>query len=149
MMFLVLAKTPLGSVDYLLNHTNEKYLKKQVLELLQLICSAGYSNVYKKIPQGKAIQNWIKANHTNEMFTWFYLDYAFHLLYLPSNMGFDPKYEIPENYKQIYADFTNVVVKELTDPTDIKTAIFRYQKQYKENTLYESNIELPIVICIN
>ena len=149
MMFLVLAKTPLSSVEYLLNHTNRKYLKKQVLELLQLICSAGYSDVYKKIPQGKEIQNWIKANHTNEMFVWYYLDYAFHILYLPSNMGYGPEYEIPENYKQIYDDFTNAVVKELTDPTDIRTAIFRYQKQYKEYTTYETNIELPIDICIN
>ena len=35
---------------------------KQVLELCQMVCSCGYSNIYKKVPQGKAIQEWIKKN---------------------------------------------------------------------------------------
>ena len=55
MMFLVLDEIPTNSVNYLLEHTNEKYLKKQILELLQLICSAGYSDVYKKILSEKDI----------------------------------------------------------------------------------------------
>ena len=144
MMFLILDETPLGSVDYLLKHTNEKYLKKQVLELLQLICSAGYSNVYKKIPQGKAIQDWIKADHTNQLYVFYYLEYAFYLLYNELN-------PIPEKYDQIFLDYMESIKLYNWDQcncTDIKTAIFRYQKQYKEYTTYETNIELPIDICI-
>lgn len=145
MMFLVLAKTPIGSVDYLLNHTNRKYLKKQVLELLQLICSAGYSNVYKKIPQGKAIQNWIKASNNNEMYVYFYMNYALYLLYN------DICNLIPENQNKIFIDYAtkmDLKNRDQCDNSNIKTAIFRYQKQYKENTTYETNIELPIDIAI-
>lgn len=142
MMFLILDETPVGSVNYLLEHTNERYLKKQVLELLQLICSAGYSNVYKKIPQGKAIQNWIKASHTNEMFVWYYLHCAFYLLY---NDCYDL---IPDNYKNIVNDFTEKIKQnnggyfELADSNGIESAIFRYQKQY--NSEIPTNTELPI-----
>ena len=35
---------------------------KQLLELCQLLCSCGYSDKYKGIKQGKAIQEWIKKN---------------------------------------------------------------------------------------
>lgn len=27
-----------------------------------MVCSCGYSNIYKKVPQGKSIQEWIKRN---------------------------------------------------------------------------------------
>lgn len=145
MMFLVLARTPLSSVDYLLNHTNEKYLKKQILELMQLICSAGYSDVYKKIPQGKAIQNWIKASNNNEMYVYFYINYAFYLLYN------DIYNFIPDNQQKIFTDYANKMDLnwDQCEANNIKTAIFRYQKQYKEYTTYDTNIELPIDICIN
>lgn len=149
MMFLVLAETPIGAVDYLLEHTSRKYLKVQIKELCQLICSAGYSDVYDKIPQGKEIQNWIKAGHTNELYVWYYLSYAFHMLYTP---GFGNAYDVPKKQGQIFDDFTEKITLkdwDKTNATDIETAIFRYQKQYKEYTTYETNIELPIDICVN
>lgn len=142
MMFLVLAKTPIGAVDYLLEHTSRKYLKVQIKELCQLICSAGYSDVYDKIPQGKEIQNWIKANHTNELYVWYYLSYAFHMLYVP---GFGDAYDVPEKQRQIFDDFTEKITLkdwDKTNATDIQTAIFRYQKEYESP--YPTNIELDI-----
>lgn len=145
MMFLILDKDPTESVNYLLKHTNEKYLKKQILELMQLICSAGYSNVYKKIPQGKAIQNWIKASNNNEMYVYFYMNYALYLLYN------DICNLIPENQNKIFIDYATKMNLDWDqcEANNIKTAIFRYQKQYKKYTTYETNIELPIDICIN
>ena len=144
MMFLVLDKDPTESVNYLLEHTNKKYLKKQILELMQLICSAGYSDVYKKIPQGKAIQNWIKASNNNEMYVYFYMNYALYLLYN------DIYNFIPDNQQKIFIDYANKMdlFWDQCEENVIKTAIFRYQKQYRETT-YETNIELPIDICIN
>ena len=68
------------------------------------------------------------------MFVWYYLHYAFYLLY-------DDSHDlIPDNYKNIFNDFTEKI--KLTDSTDIETAIFRYQKQY--NSEIPTNTELPI-----
>ena len=138
MMFLVLAKTPIGAVDYLLEHTSRKYLKVQIKELCQLICSASYSDAYTKITQGKEIQNWIKANHTNELYVWYYLHYAMYLLY-------NDDLQIPEKQRQIFDDFTEKITLKDWDKinaTDIKTAVFRYQKEYECS--YPTNIELDI-----
>ena len=111
---------------------------------MQLICSAGYSDVYKKIPQGKAIQNWIKTSNNNEMYVYFYMNYALYLLYN------DICNLIPENQNKIFIDYATKMNLDWDqcEANSIKTAIFRYQKQYKETT-YETNIELPIDICIN
>lgn len=58
MMLLILDKNPILAA----NLVPSKLKFKQLLELSQLICSAGISGVYKKIPQGKEIQNWKDAN---------------------------------------------------------------------------------------
>lgn len=55
-MLLILDKNPILAA----NLVPSKLKFKQLLELSQLICSAGISGVYKKIPQGKEIQNCIK-----------------------------------------------------------------------------------------
>ena len=140
MMLLILHKTPIGCVDYLLKHTNKKYLSKQVLEIMQLLCSAGYSDVYDKIPQGKEIQNWIKSSHTNEMYLWIYLNYVFYLEVLTV------KPETLKKYLKIYQDFTDKAIGNIADSTDIKSAIFRYKKEYE--SFIPSNTELPVEECI-
>lgn len=58
MMLIVLDKNPITAAKLVPN--NLKF--KQLLELAQMLCSCGFSNLYKKIPQGKAIQEWIKQN---------------------------------------------------------------------------------------
>ena len=49
MMFIILDSCPIQAVYKL----PEKIRFKQLIELAQLICSAGFSDIYKKIPQGK------------------------------------------------------------------------------------------------
>ena len=58
MMLLILDENPILAA----NLVPSKLKFKQLLELSQLICSAGISDVYKKILQGKEIQNWILEN---------------------------------------------------------------------------------------
>lgn len=60
MMLIVLNKNPILAAQLVPN----KLKFKQLLELAQMIFSCGYSNIYKKIPQGKEIQGWIKENYT-------------------------------------------------------------------------------------
>ena len=58
MMLIILDKDPVKSAQLL----PDKIKFKQLIELCQLICSAGISNVYKPIKQGKHLQNWILKN---------------------------------------------------------------------------------------
>ena len=141
MMFLILDKNPILCVQYLLEHTNEKYVSKQVLELMQLICSAGYSKVYKALKQGKEIQKWIRQDHINQMYIWFYLDYVFYLDILRI------KPQTKKKYLQIYQDFSSSVMNDLADPYIIKDAVFRYREEYT-NSEYQSNSLLSIDIAV-
>ena len=61
-MLIITDKKPEKAVNYLVNKTNKNFCFKQLLELAQLICSANISNVYKQVPQGKQLQEWIKEN---------------------------------------------------------------------------------------
>ena len=58
MFLLILDKNPIYSAELVPNGI----VLKQVVELCQLICSAGISDVYKPIKQGKKLQEWIKKN---------------------------------------------------------------------------------------
>ena len=58
MMLIILDKDAIKSAELI----PDSLKFKQLLELCQLICSAGYSDVYKKVPQGKDIQQWILKN---------------------------------------------------------------------------------------
>ena len=62
MMLIICDKDPYKAVKYLIANTNKNFVFKQLLELGQLICSCGFSDVYKKINQGKKLQEWIKYN---------------------------------------------------------------------------------------
>ena len=56
MFLLVLSVDPITSANLI----PDKLKFKQLIELGQLICSVGISDVYKPIRQGKEIQKWIK-----------------------------------------------------------------------------------------
>ena len=58
MFLLILDKNPDKSAELV----PDRLKFKQMLELGQLICSAGISNVFKPIKQGKELQVWIKNN---------------------------------------------------------------------------------------
>lgn len=58
MMLIILDKNPEKCVDKL-----PRSIKfKQLIELCQLVCSAGISNVYKPVKQGRRLQSWIIRN---------------------------------------------------------------------------------------
>ena len=114
---------------------------KQLLELCQLICSAGISDVFKPINQGKELQEWIKNNRAwTYWFAMFLYDYCLNNLNL--------KAETIMKIKEIIRDLHNStdITKETEYP---KNAIFRYIKEYAKMTIYESNSKLRINITVN
>lgn len=72
MQLYILDKDPVKSAQFI----PDKYKFKMLIELGQLICSAGLSNVYKPIAQGKELQQWVKDNpywissYFNTLFEW-------------------------------------------------------------------------------
>ena len=131
MMLIVLDKNPILAAQLVPN--NLKF--KQLLELAQMICSCGYSNIYKKIPQGKAIQEWIKRNPT------WTKEYIIHL--------FQWCKENKKLTNKTCNDISQIIMSMpvLFWVLPIKTAIFRYKKGYS-GTTYATDTELPIDVAI-
>lgn len=138
MFLLVLDKDPITSA----NLVPDKLKFKQLLELGQLICSAGISDVYKPIRQGKAIQEWIKKHPE-----WVAMFYFWLKQYCILNIQGTYKtfMNIELIYRDIYA-FCYERRQEIKEP--LTTAIFRYSKDYERFTIYPSNTELDIDACI-
>lgn len=108
---------------------------KQLLELCQMICSAGYSDIYKKIYQGKELQYWIVRNSV------WTKKYALALLELcDKNVNISN-----DTYKNIIDIIASIPYEKHKDK-DIDYAIFRYSKDYSSK--YDTNTELPIDKCI-
>ena len=135
MFLLILDKNPYRAAELV----PDRLKFKQLLELGQLICSAGISDVYKKIYQGKDLQKWIKLNpiwvlsYYSSLLTWCILHIKL-------------KKETFEKFRDIMCDLYNNFKTQ--EKSEIKTAIFRYIKKYTE-TEYKSNSELPIDIAVN
>jgi hypothetical protein len=136
MFLLVLDEDPITSA----NLVPDKLKFKQLLELGQLICSAGISDVYKPIRQGKAIQEWVKKHPE-----WVAMFYFWLKQYCIENIKGTYKtfMNIELIYRDIYA-FCYERRKEIKEP--LTTAIFRYSKDYQCNI--PTNTELPIDECI-
>ena len=64
MMLVVLDKSPEFAVLELIRYSNKQFVWKQLLELCQLICSAGFSDKFKSLKQGKKLQDWVIKNKT-------------------------------------------------------------------------------------
>ena len=137
MFLLILDKNPYEAAKLV----PDRLKFKQLLELGQLICSAGISDVFKPIKQGKELQEWVKNNRA-----WIYWFAIFLYDYCLNNLNL--KAETIMKIKEIIRDLHNStdITKETEYP---KTAIFRYVKEYAEFTEYESNSELPIDIAVN
>lgn len=134
MMLLILDENPILAANLVPN----KLKFKQLLELSQLICSAGISGVYKKIPQGKEIQNWILENPA-----WVYRYFDTLFVYCVSLPNI--KYKTVEDFKQIMHDLYWHV--RFNGGIYIpQTAIFRFSKDY--TTDYLNNVTLPISKCV-
>ena len=127
MFLLVLDKNPVNSAQ--LVPDGIKF--KQLIELCQLICSAGISNVYKPIKQGKELQKWVMKHKC-----WIY-NYLLELkFYVFKNIKIGMK--TANDIEKIIYDLV-VSTKEDKEPT---TAIFRYSKDYK--SIFPSNCEITI-----
>ena len=138
MFLLILDKDPIKSANLVPNGIKFK----QLIELGQLICSAGISNVYKPIRQGKSIQQWIKRNPE-----WIAMYYFWLKKYCVENIK--GKFQTFMNIEMIYNDIYFLCCerqKEIKEP--LKTAIFRYSIDYSHKTKHPTNTELPIDECI-
>ena len=142
MMLLILDKNPYRAAELV----PDRLKFKQLLELGQLICSAGISNAYKSVPQGRELQKWIKG-HIN--WTYMYFDRLFDFAFKNINLKNESKGRI----SQIKFDLLNKFRDYYSNHYYIRrvspsTAIFRYMKEYKEFTKYETNSELPIETAV-
>ena len=133
MMLIILSKNPVYAAELVPN----KLKFKQMLELCQLICSCGYCDIYKKIPQGKELQAWIKKNPG------WVKTYACHL-YLWCLENIEMKQKTMGDIFSIIAS-----INDICRTTEIETAIFRYVKEYKDLTVYKNNEELLINVAID
>lgn len=138
MMLIIADKSPDKAVDWLVENTNKNFCFKQLLELGQLICSAGISDVYKPIKQGKELQEWIKDNRL-----WVYRFISYLWIKVVANVNLKPKTTL-DLYKIRNDLFDSIKKKKrITYP---KVAIWRYSKEYESE--YATNSELPIeVVC--
>ena len=138
MMLIICDKSPQKSFEFLVENTSKNYIFKSLLELAQLVCSCGYSEVYKPIKQGKQIQEWIKKNKL-----WTYRYYS--LLWFWCVRNTNAKMNTLLDLYKIRDDlYENIGYKyRFRCP---KTAIWRYSKEYESE--YPTNSELPIeVVC--
>lgn len=134
MMLIVADRDPYKNAHYIAKHTNKNFLFKSLLEIAQLVCSAGISSVYKPVNRACEIQDWILKNKL-----WVHRYYTT-LLYLSLGhvkMGL-------KTIADLYAVSDDLWVsiekkKRINYP---KTCIFRYKKGYESK--YKSNSELPL-----
>ena len=135
MMFIICNKDSVKAAKYLIENTNKKFCLAQLRELCQLICSAGISEVYKKKPQAKEIQAWIK-----EYPIWTFMFLRVLLSWCKENC-------------KITEDFLGIATKVLEDIKEYSSgkalkspakAVFRYKKEYRTETIFSTND----LICI-
>lgn len=138
MMLIICDKSPDKAVDWLVENTNKNFCFKQLLELGQLVCSCEISNVYKKINQGKSIQEWIKRNKLWTLRFYNHLFFFWCLCYIHAK---------PKTFCDL-----DKIRNDLWDNTEHrkrinypKSAIFRYKQGYESE--YTTNSELPIDIA--
>lgn len=136
MFLLILNKNPYTAAELV----PDRLKFKQLLELCQLICSAGISDVFKPIKQGKELQEWVKNN-----IEWIYVFFNELFIWAEKNIKMS---EI--TYEKLctirLGIYFNLNKTEYQEP---QTAIFRYVKEYAGMTSYESNAELDIDVAIN
>jgi len=142
MNLFILDKEPAVSAMKFYNKVNPKYAFKMLIELCQLICSAGYSSVYKKIPQGKELQKWI-TQHEKYSYSYTYVLFSYCV-----NSNLDISIQTKKNICNILYDLGQAafLIKRIQEEVPLR-AYFRYKKGY-DNTLYPSKTLLPIEECI-
>ena len=135
MMLIIADINSYKASEYLINNTTKNFVFKQLLELCQLICSCGISDVYKPIKQGKKLQNWV---FNNKHWVWGFFDSLFSYVLQEVNL----KTETITKFKKIQKDLFNSLPKKSIVP---ETVIWRYKEGYESK--YSTNTELPINEC--
>lgn len=129
MMLLVQHEDPIKAAKLV----PERLKFKQLIELGQLICSAGISDCYIPIPQGKELQIWVT---NNKEWTFKFMNE----LFLEKVSTF--KNEAARNRcNRILQDLSALCLFSSNDK--IRNIVFRYSKNYKY-TKYATNSSLPI-----
>ena len=107
MMLIITDKDPYKSAQLLIASTNKNFVFKQLLELGQLICSAGISSVFKPVKQGKELQEWIR---NNLYFTYRFYEHLQVWVYQNINL----KHETIMKISEIKCDLFHYLVNNLT-----------------------------------
>lgn len=131
MFFIILDKNPANAALKI----PKKYKHKQLLELMQTIsCVVDFG--YEKLPTGKEIKAWISKNSC-----WVYTFAK--VLMRQVNLKEETKIKYNCLLDLLYLKTERGIIV-----PNITTAVFRYKKEYAENTTYKTNSELPVEIVI-
>lgn len=114
----------------------DKYKFKMLIELGQLICSAGLSNVYKPIAQGKELQQWVKDNP-------YWISSYFNFLFEWSINHINMSSETFKKLNELSSFKFNIDYSVTSPPIQ---AHFRYASAYE--CPIPSKTLLPIEVCI-
>jgi len=146
MMLIIADKSPNKAVDWLVKNTNKNFCFKQLLELGQLVCSVGMSDVFKPIKQGLELQKWC---YRNICWVYEYFDYLYHYCCLSIKMKNETKKKLFQINRDLHFEGEKVMpyhdfkTNRHTWCSIIpQTAIWRYNKEYKSE--YPTNSELSI-----
>ena len=134
MMLIIADKDPYKNAMYIAERTNKNFLFKSLMELGQLICSAGVSSEFKRIKRAYEIQDWILSN---KLWVYRYYTELFFLCLNRINMRSSTALRLWKIRDDLWESIEKR--KRITYP---KTCIFRYKKGYKSK--YETNSSLPI-----
>ena len=136
MMLLILDKNPYTAAM----KVPKGIRHKQLLELMQMIsCVVNFG--YARIPTGKKLKEWIGKNKE------WVLVYA---KVLGNNLNLSKETVIKYNclLDLLEESCRDIEGKMALIVPNLKTAVFRYVKEYEEFTEYSTNAELPIEIAI-
>ena len=71
MMLIITSPNPKEAVDWLVENTDKRFCCKQLLELCQLLASAGITDKMDALDNGKEIQKWITNIKVGHILIWF------------------------------------------------------------------------------
>ena len=127
MMLLILSADPVEAAKLI----PKKIRHKQLLEIMQMIsCVVEFG--YIPLSNGKRLKEWI-------------LEHAAWMYIFTKRLVDDMKYPNEETKIKYRCLLDLLRLKDRTPIVpNIKTAIFRYAKEYKGNTIYKTDEELPI-----
>ena len=130
MMFLIQDRSAVQAAKMV----PDKLKFKQLIELCQLICSAGFSDVFEKVTRGKEIQEWIRSNRN---WTFLYGITLYNWCWSNIKMKEATKIKCAKILNSLNKNDDTYGVPVIND------VIFRYKKEYK-GAFYATNSLLPI-----